>query len=131
MNGFNNCEFEKYEAEAQGKWGETAAYKAYEEKNKAYSKAEWGALAAGMDAILADLAMCMKNGDTPDSDEAQKCVETLQNHITENYYPCTNEILAGLGQMYVEDERFKNNIDKHACGTAAFISKAIKAYCNS
>jgi hypothetical protein len=85
MNGFNNCEFEKYEAEAQGKWGETAAYKAYEEKTKAYSKAEWGALAAGMDAILADLAMCMKNGDVPDSDEAQKCVKTLQNHITENY----------------------------------------------
>ena len=41
-----------------------------------------------------------------------------------------NEILAGLGKMYVTDERFKNNIDKHASGTAEFISKAIKTYCN-
>ena len=39
------------------------------------------------------------------------------------------EILAGLGQMYVADERFKSNIDKHATGTAAFISAAIEAYC--
>ena len=53
----------------------------------------------------------------------------LQNHITENYYHCTREILFGLGQMYVADERFKNNIDKHADGTAAFIRDAITAYC--
>jgi hypothetical protein len=35
----------------------------------------------------------------------------------------------GLGQMYVADERFKNNIDKHASGTAAFICEAIEVYC--
>jgi hypothetical protein len=53
----------------------------------------------------------------------------LQNHITQNYYLCTNDILLGLGQMYVADERFKKNIDKHAFGTAEFIKEAIKAYC--
>ena len=47
----------------------------------------------------------------------------LQNYITENYYTCTNEILAGLGQMYIADARFQTNIDKHAAGTAAFISE--------
>ena len=53
-----------------------------------------------------------------------------QKHITENYYTCTKEILHGLGQMYVADERFKNNIDKHADGTAAYVSEAIAYYCN-
>ena len=53
-----------------------------------------------------------------------------KRYITENYYCCTKEILAGLGQMYVADERFKNNIDKHADGTAAFISEAIAVYCS-
>ncbi len=129
MNGFNNCEFEKYEAEAQEKWGKTDAYKEYEEKTKTHSKDKWSALAKGMDSILADLALCMKNGAAPDSDEVQKRVKTLRNHITENYYPCTNEILAGLGRMYVADERFKNNIDKHADGAAEFICKVIEAYC--
>jgi hypothetical protein len=56
-------------------------------------------------------------------------VKKLQNHITENYYTCTREILSGLGQMYTADERFKNNIDKHADGTAEFIGEAIKFYC--
>ena len=56
-------------------------------------------------------------------------MQMLQNHITENYYRCSNEILAGLGQMYVADERFKNNIDKHADGTSEFIREAIEVYC--
>lgn len=56
-------------------------------------------------------------------------MKTLQNHITENYYLCTNEILAGLGQMYVVDPRFRDNIDKHGDGTAAFIRDAIEVYC--
>lgn len=34
-----------------------------------------------------------------DSVEAQNLEKCLQNHITESYYPCTDEILAGLGQM--------------------------------
>ena len=71
----------------------------------------------------------MDNGENPDSTNAQNLVKMLQNHITENYYLCTNEILAGLGQMYVADERFKNNIDKNANGTAEFICEAIEVYC--
>ena len=65
-----------------------------------------------------------------DADEVQELVKELQDFITGNYYHCTNEILAGLGQMYVADERFKNNIDKHASGTAKFVSEAIKEFCN-
>ena len=82
-----------------------------------------------MEHIMVEFAACMKGGETPNSAEAQGLVKRLQSHITENYYNCTNEILAGLGQMYVADERFKSNIDKHADGTAAFICEAIKIYC--
>ncbi len=81
-----------------------------------------------MNDVLAEFAVCMKNGKEPDSAEAQDLVKMLQNHITENYYHCTNDILAGLGRMYVADERFKNNIDKHGDGTAEFIYEAIKIY---
>ena len=71
----------------------------------------------------------MKHGAGPGDADAQNLVKNLQNHITENFYTCTKEILAGLGQMYVADERFRSNIDKHADGTAAFICEAIEAYC--
>ena len=80
-------------------------------------------------AVFAKFAECMKNGHTADLDDAQALVKELQNYITENYYTCTKEILAGLGQMYVADERFKTNIDKNGDGTAEFVSKAIEIYC--
>ena len=50
-------------------------------------------------------------------------------HITANYYTCTDEILAGLGKMYVADDRFKKNIDKYSEGTAEFASAAIAVFC--
>ena len=129
MSAFDNSEFEKYKVEAQEKWGQTDAYRQHAEKTKHYSKQKWNDLAEGMDHIMAEFAFCMRKGEIPDSIEAQNLVKKLQNHITENYYFCTNEILAGLGQMYIADERFKNNIDKHASGTAAFICEAIEVYC--
>ena len=129
MKAFDNSEFENYKREAKEKWGETDAYKEHAQRTKNYSKQKWNDLAAGMDHIMAEFALCMRKDETPDSAAVQNLVKLLQNHITENYYLCTHEILAGLGQMYVADERFKNNIDKHADGTAAFICEAIEVYC--
>ena len=128
MRAFDNSEFEKYKAEVKEKWGKTAAYQEHTERTRDYSEQKWSGLAEGMNQIMAEFACCMKN-EGPDSCAAQKLVKKLQRHITENYYQCTNEILAGLGQMYVADERFKNNIDKHGNGTAAFICAAIEIYC--
>ena len=116
-----------FEKESKEKWGQTQAYREYESRH--YSKQEQNDLAAGMDRIMAEFTLCMKHGQTPDSVQAKSLVKALQDYITENYYRCTKEILAGLGQMYVSDERFRNNIDKHADGTAAFICEAIAAYC--
>ena len=130
MKAFDNSEFEKYQAEAKEKWGKTDAYKEHAEKTKNYSKQKWNNLAERMDHIMGEFAVCMKNGKMSDSEEAQNLVKMLQSHITENYYVCTKEILYGLGKMYVADERFKNNIDKHADGTAAFICEAIEMYCS-
>lgn len=118
-----------YDLEVKQRWGETAAYKEHAEKTANYSKDKWQEVTDGLMTVLAKFAECMKDGHTVDSDEAQALVKELQNYITENYYTCTDEILAGLGQMYVTDERFKNNIDKHTPGTAAFISESITAYC--
>ena len=129
MNAFDNSEFEAYKAEAQERWGKTDAWQEHAEKTKNYSKDNWNSLAADMDIIMGEFAVCMKNGDAPDAEAAQNLVKKLQSHITANYYNCTAEILHGLGQMYVADERFKINIDKHAAGTAEFISRAIAQYC--
>lgn len=130
MKAFDNSEFEKYKDEVKEKWGKTQAYSEYTEKGKSYTKDSYNSMAEGMNLILAEFAAAMKNGYDTDSAETQGLVSKLQSHITENYYTCTKEILAGLGQMYVLDERFRRNIDKHSEGTAEYISEAIIKYCS-
>ncbi len=117
-----------YETEARSRWSNTDAYCEHEQKTKNYTKEKWVEANNGLMAIFAEFAACKTSGASADSSEAQALVAKLQTHITANYYTCTNEILAGLGKMYVADERFKNNIDKYGEGTAKFAADAIAAY---
>ena len=118
-----------YETEARSRWGVTDAYREHEQKTKNYTKEKWAEANDGTMAIFAEFAACKDSSASADSAEAQALVAKLQAHITANYYTCTDEILAGLGKMYVADERFKTNIDKYGEGTAEFASTAIEAYC--
>ena len=118
-----------YETEARERWGDTDAYREHEEKTKHYTKEKWDEANDGLMAIFAEFAACKQSGAEVDSNEAQALVAKLQAHITSNYYTCTAEILAGLGKMYVADERFKRNIDKYGEGTAEFAANAIEVYC--
>ena len=117
-----------YENEVRERWGDTPAYREHEEKTKNYTKEKWAEASDGLMAIFAEFAACKQSDAEADSAEAQALVAKLQAHITDNYYTCTNEILAGLGKMYVADERFKKNIDKYGEGTAEFAADAIAAY---
>ena len=118
-----------YETEARERWGNTDAYREHEQKTKNYSKEKWAEANEGLMAIFAEFSECKESGASADSTKAQALVAKLQAHITENYYTCTNEILAGLGKMYVADERFKKNIDKYGEGPAEFASEAIAVFC--
>ena len=115
-----------YETEARERYGNTAAYREHEQKTKNYTKEKWAEANDGLMAIFAEFSACKDSGASADSNEAQALVAKLQAHITANYYTCTEEILAGLGKMYVCDERFKKNIDKYGEETAEFVSEAIK-----
>ena len=118
-----------YETEARSRWGNTDAYREHERKTKDYIKEKWAEANDGLMAIFAEFAACKDSGASADSLEAQALVAKLQAHITANYYTCTDEILAGLGKMYVTDERFKKNINKYGEGTAEFAAGAIAMYC--
>ena len=118
-----------YKIEARERYGNTATYREHERKTKNYTKEKWAEANDGLMAIFAEFAVCKQNGAEADYTEAQALVAKLQAHITENYYTCTNEILSGLGKMYVADERFKKNIDKYGEGTAEFAADAIEVYC--
>jgi hypothetical protein len=120
---------QSYEAETRERWGNTQAYVEHTEKTKGYTSDKWNEANEGLMNIFAKFAALKNSGVEASSAEAQALVLKLQKHITDNYYTCTDEILCGLGQMYVADERFKKNIDKYGDGTAEFVSKAIAIYC--
>lgn len=117
---FDKTELESYANEAKQKWGHTDVYKEYEQKRSDFTE--------NADEFMQIFAEIGKLKNLPsDSEEVQALIRKLQNFITENYYTCTNEMLKQLGQMYVADERFKNNIDKAGgVGTAEFVAKAIQ-----
>ena len=119
---------DNYSTEARERWGDTDAYREHVEKTKNYTKEKWAAANDGLMAIFAEFAACKERGASADSAEVQALVVKLQAHITAHYYTCTDEILAGLGKMYVADERFKKNIDKYGEGTAEFAAEGIRIY---
>ena len=117
-----------YKIESRSRWGNTDAYREHEKKTKNYTKEKWTEANDGLMAIFAKFATLKDSGASADSSDAQALVAKLQAHITANYYTCTDEILEGLGKMYVADERFKNNIDKYGEGTAEFAAEGIRIY---
>lgn len=126
---FDKSEIEKYEVEVKAKWGNTKAYQEYKQKDIARNEDSYSKIANELMTMFSELGELKHL--TPNADEVQKKISALQKFITDNYYVCTNEILSGLGEMYVCDERFKNNIDKAGGdGTADFVQQAIAVYCS-
>lgn len=123
---FSTTELDAYKAEAQTKWGGTAAYQEYTQNEaKGKNSADTGAQLMQLFAELGTYKHL-----TPSDDTVQQKIAALQQFITEHFYTCTKEILYGLGQMYTADERFMQNIDNAGGpGTAHFVSEAIKYYC--
>lgn len=137
-NGESDPEFEVFEMkeiekmkrefahEAAERWGGTQAYAQSEKRHAKYGRDDYEIMQQEMDALLRAFAAVR---DLPPKDErVQALVVRWQAHITKWHYTCTDEILAGLGQMYVCDERFKRNIDRCGEGTAACMSRAIAAH---
>lgn len=126
FKAFDTVELDQYKDEAKARWGETAAYQEYAQKQaqgKNFSDA-----GAQMMQLFAELGNYKHL--SPDDTVVQQKIAALQQFITDHFYTCTKEILAGLGQMYIADERFMHNIDKAGGeGTAAFASEAIRIYC--
>ena len=118
----------KYAKEVKERWGNTKEYKESEKKTSSYSKEKWKIIGKNTNEIFKQFAK-LRNYD-PGSQEVQALVRRWQKYITDNFYTCTNEILSGLGLMYIEDERFKENLDKNGEGTAKLMAEAIEIYCS-
>lgn len=118
----------KYEQETKEKYGDTSAYEESTRRTASYTKEDWQRMKENGDAIYMRIAELMDRG--PEDAEVQAEIDHWRQHITDHYYECSLEIFRGLGDMYVADERFTNNIDKYKSGLAAFLQQAIHVYCD-
>lgn len=129
FSAFDTKKIDEYARQAKESYGTTPAYKEFEEKSKGRSKEEEKQLGVGMMNLFADFGKLLSL-EASDGIVQQKVAE-LQAYITKNFYTCTPEILAGLGEMYAGGGSMTENINDYAGkGTAEFAAEAIRIYCS-
>jgi len=124
---FHGFDPSSYEAEAEQRWGGTEPYQESARRTKRYGAAEWEEIQREVGAIYAAFVEQMRARAAPSEPAVQALVAQHRAHIDRWFYACSKEIHRGLGEMYVADPRFTQNIDKVAAGLARFIRDAITA----
>ena len=128
FSAFDHSKQDLYAAEAKRRWGNTDAYKEYEQKTAGQSREQQKSDGDGLMAIFVRMG-AIRNTD-PGAPEAQALVKELQDYITDHYYTCTKQILQGLGMMYIAGDEMTANIEAAGGeGTARFAHEAIDIYC--
>jgi DNA-binding transcriptional MerR regulator len=117
----------QYEAEVEERWGETEAYAQSKRRTAAYSKDDWVRIKAEGEDVERRFAEALRSGVAADSEQAMDIAEEHRQQISRNFYDCPPQMHAGLGRMYVEDERFTAHYEKLAPGLARYVSTAVQA----
>lgn len=129
FDAFNTKNFDKYADEVRQRWKNTSAYEQYQQNVGKKTQKELRYMESQLMTIFSQIG-ALRHLSVSDK-AVQEKIKYLQRFITQNYYTCTDEILNGLSQMYVCDERIKKNIDEAGGeGTAEFVRKAIHFYCS-
>lgn len=118
---------QEYAREAEERWGDSDAYAQSARRAASYSKEDWQAIAAEGEVLTARFVELMRAGEPADGEAARAVAEEHRQHIARWFYDCGLEMHAGLGRMYVADERFTKTYEDIAVGLAAYVSDAIQA----
>lgn len=118
---------EDYAQEAEQRWGDTDAWRQSQARTARYSKADWQDIKAEADAVTAELAACLRDGEPADGPRAMAAAEAHRQHIHQRFYDVPYAMHRGLGQMYVDDERFARTYDDVEPGLAVYVRDAIDA----
>ncbi|WP_448641977.1 MerR family transcriptional regulator [Geodermatophilus sp. URMC 63] len=118
---------EEYEQEAEERWGDTEAWSQSQARTRSYTKEDWVRVQAEGEQVEARMAEALRAGVAPDSPQAMDLAEEARQQISRNFYDCSPQMHAGIGRMYVEDERFTAHYERRAPGLAQWVSAAVQA----
>jgi MerR family transcriptional regulator, thiopeptide resistance regulator len=124
FEGFDPSE---YEEEARERWGQTEAYKESARRAAAHGEHEWRTIRAEFEQIVSDFARLLAAGEPASGERARAVAERHREHISRWFYPCPPAMQRGLAEMYIADERFAQNYERHAGGLAGYVHDAMVA----
>ncbi len=124
---FGDFDPDQYEDEARERWGDTDAWAQSKQRTSKYDKADWQRIQDEAAAINERFVALMQAGTLATSVEAMAVAEEHRSHLSRWFYDCDHEFHRNLGEMYVTDHRFTENIDQAAPGLAAYMRDAIVA----
>ena len=124
---YNTSEIDTYADQAKAKWGSTNAYREFEEKTAKATPQQMGSAAEGLMDIFQEFGAAKTL--SPAAQEVQALVKKLRDYITAHFYTCSNQILKGLGRLYIAGDSMTENINKAGgSGTAEFVHQAIEIF---
>ncbi len=124
---FGSFDPSEYEDEVRERWGDTKAYAESSKRTARYSKDDWKQMRDEAGLINQRLADLCAAGTDPEAEESMEAAEQHRLHIDRWFYPCSHEMHAGLGDMYVLDPRFTRFWDDYQPGLATFVRDAFLA----
>lgn len=125
FKGLNYDENEEYKEEAAEKYGKEVidtATKKHQGKEQEMTD--------GFNELFFAFANNHSAGISPSDSKNVELAKALHQHIREYSFDFSLEIFESIGLGYVQDERFKKNIDQFGEGTAEYVSEAVTAYVN-
>ena len=115
-----------YEAEARSRWDGRAVDDSQTALGK-LDEQEKTALSAEMNRLFSRFADL--RSEAVDSESVQAAMGDFYRFLNANFgHHYSLEAFAGLGQTYLADVRFAQNIDQFGAGTAAFLAAAMEHY---
>ncbi len=117
----------EYVPEAEQRWGNTEAYRQSKERTKHLKKQDYARMGKDADTLMRMLTKAIDTGSK--SEETQKLIHQHHESLRAFYNP-TPELYRALGQMYVDDARFRAYFEKYDPRMPEFMRDAMNAYCD-
>ena len=126
---FEGFEHNPYEAEARERWGDEAVDASYE-RIRGWSPAEAEKAKSGYERVHSGLATLLAAGVPVTDPRVQELVQ-LHYEVVSLFWTPDAETYRGLGQMYVDDERFRRNIGGGNDALVEYLRDAMGVYADT
>ncbi|MBF0714329.1 MerR family transcriptional regulator [Gemella sp. GH3] len=123
FNGFTYQDNQKYKQEAIDKYGEEVVEQAISKQ-----KGKEQEVVDEFNKIFFAFSKNMSDGLSAVSKENVDLAEQLHKCICKYAFDCKIDVFSSIGYGYVQNEEFKNNLDKFGNGTAQYVCDSIQQY---